>query len=435
MEKTWSKGLLGVLVISGLLSMVAFLAGLLELVALVIFPLLFVGIMYIADEEGSISITLDAPTKIKVGDEVEIKATMDVSRGAGVFLVELPTFEFFRITDGSNVRVIFKNFGHQREEVVYKILALRRGKFETDAVKYTYFPTMGIINTREGKVKVDFKMEVVPRVDILKKKGLRLNTSLLNPRAARSRVGPPSSDFDSIRNYIPGDPYKTINWKASARNAGKSLLVNQYEREGLHTFMFVLDRGHAMRAGTKEENPLEFGIGLILSFANLLLNYHYNVGSWIIQKSFAKDRTVILPGSGMEQYIRIRRQLIRMESRTFDPNEYQVDGEFVRVIKETSPIIFLITSVADANIFRLKRLCSTIAGMASRLVVVDVIPYGIYAKFSEFNIAGMMTESFTQRAKQRFYRELAGSARIMPWDPVKTSYGRAVGKMIKNLGR
>lgn len=435
MERTWSKGLLGVLGISGLIAVIAFLAGLLELVALVIFPLLFVGIMYIADEEGHLTVSMDAPSKVKVGDEVEIHAVLEVVRGAGMFLIELPAFEYFKIIDGSNVRSIFKGFGRRREEISYKVLALRRGTFETKNIKFTYFPTMGILNAKEGKLPVDFKIEVIPKVEMLKKKGLRLDTSMLNPRAARSRIGPPSSDFDSIRSYTPGDPYRTINWKATARSTGNTLLVNQYEREGLHTFMFIIDRGYSMRAGTKEENPLEFGIGLVLSFANLLLNYHYNVGSWIIQKSSTKERTVVLPGSGMEQYLRIRKQLVRMESRTVNPNAYQPDSEFVRVLKETNPVVFLITSIADNNVYLLKNLCASIGALSTRLVTVDVIPYGIYAKFSEFNIAGMMTESFVQRAKKHHYSQIEGASRIIPWDPIQTNYGRAVGKMIRYLGR
>ncbi len=435
MERTWSKGLLGLVGISGLIAVIAFLAGLMELVALVVFPILFVGIMYVIDEPGEIVVSLDAPAKVKVGDEVEIHAILEVTKGAGMFLVELPTFDYFKIVDGSNVRSIFKGFGKRREEVTYKVLALRRGQFSVRQVKYTYFPTMGMLNTSEGELEVDFRIEVVPRVEILKKKGLRIDTSMLNPRTARSRIGPPSSDFDSIRSYMPGDPYKSINWKASSRNPGNTLLINKYEREGLHTFLFLMDRGNNMRTGTKEENPLEYGISLALSFSNLLLNYHFNVGSWIIQRTEHRERNMVQPGSGMEHYIRIRRQLTRLESRTAFGNVYRADSGLIRILKETSPIVFLITSISDSNIVGLNNLCRSIGSLASRLILVDVIPYGIYAKFSEFNIVSMMTESFVEKAKKRYYNQIGGYASIIPWDPVNTSQGRIVGKMIRNLRR
>ncbi len=35
-----------------------------------------------------------------------------------------------------------------------------------------------------------------------------------------------------MRNYVPGDPYKFINWKATARDPGGKVMVNEYEREG-----------------------------------------------------------------------------------------------------------------------------------------------------------------------------------------------------------
>ncbi len=273
MEKTWTKSLLGFLAIASSFAVVAFISGTLLAALLVIFPLLYVGIMYILDEESSIHVDVEFPPKLKVGDEFEVKATISISRGAGIFLFELPFFDFFKLTDGSNVRVVFKGIRRRNYDLTYKMKALRRGSFDWKEVRYTYNPTMGILNSKEGKIPCAIKVEVLPNIEILRKKGLRIRSTRLNPRNARSRIGPASTDFDSIRAYTPGDPYRTINWKATARNAsGGPILVNQYEREGLHSTIFAIDNASPMRQGTKEENPLESGINLVLSFSNLLLN-------------------------------------------------------------------------------------------------------------------------------------------------------------------
>ncbi|EQD66521.1 protein containing DUF58, partial [mine drainage metagenome] len=214
-----------------------------------------------------------------------------------------------------NVRVVFKGVRHRNYDLTYKMQALRRGSFEWKDIKYTYNPTMGILNTREGRIPCAVKVEVLPNIEILRKKGLRIRSTRLNPRNARSRIGPVSTDFDSIRGYTPGDPYRTINWKATARNSSTGpILVNQYEREGLHSTVFAIDNSPPMRQGTKEENPLESGIKLVLSFTSLLLNYQYNVGVWVMQRNSGIRRDVIMPGSGMEQYLRIRRRVMLVET-------------------------------------------------------------------------------------------------------------------------
>ena len=57
MEKTWTKSLLGFLAIASSFAVLAFLSGTLLAALLVIFPLLYVGIMYILDEESSIHVS------------------------------------------------------------------------------------------------------------------------------------------------------------------------------------------------------------------------------------------------------------------------------------------------------------------------------------------------------------------------------------------
>lgn len=72
---------------------------------------------------------------------------------------------------------------------------------------------------------------------------------------------------------MPGDPYKFINWKATARDPGGKVMVNEYEREGgLRTTIILLDVGWWMRYGTAEDNPpLEYGVSLILSLSRYYL--------------------------------------------------------------------------------------------------------------------------------------------------------------------
>ena len=123
MEKTWTKSLLGFLAIASSFAVVAFISGTLLAALLVIFPLLYVGIMYILDEESSIHVDVEFPPKLKVGDEFEVKATISISRGAGIFLFELPFFDFFKLTDGSNVRVVFKGIRRRNYDLTYKMKA------------------------------------------------------------------------------------------------------------------------------------------------------------------------------------------------------------------------------------------------------------------------------------------------------------------------
>ena len=56
-------------------------------------------------------------------------------------------------------------------------------------------------------------------------------------------------DFENLREYIPGDNIKDIDWKASSRS--RNLLVKRYIAEKKHNIMLVFDTGKKMSAHTK----------------------------------------------------------------------------------------------------------------------------------------------------------------------------------------
>ena len=52
-------------------------------------------------------------------------------------------------------------------------------------------------------------------------------------------------EFEQIKNYVPGDDVRTINWKATAKRA--QLMVNQYQDEKSQPIYSIIDLGRVMR--------------------------------------------------------------------------------------------------------------------------------------------------------------------------------------------
>lgn len=57
-----------------------------------------------------------------------------------------------------------------------------------------------------------------------------------------------SMNFDELREYVPGDDIKDIDWKATSRS--QKVLVRQYIAEKKHNIMFVMDTNRRMLADT-----------------------------------------------------------------------------------------------------------------------------------------------------------------------------------------
>ena len=58
-----------------------------------------------------------------------------------------------------------------------------------------------------------------------------------------------SMNFDELREYVPGDDIKDIDWKATSRS--QKVLIRQYIAEKRHNIMLVMDANKRMLASTK----------------------------------------------------------------------------------------------------------------------------------------------------------------------------------------
>lgn len=82
------------------------------------------------------------------------------------------------------------------------------------------------------------------------------------------RVGH-TMEFDQIREYVIGDDYRTVNWKATARRAG--LMVNQYQDERSQPVISLIDKGRSMKMPFEEMTLLDYSINASLVLSNIAL--------------------------------------------------------------------------------------------------------------------------------------------------------------------
>ena len=79
------------------------------------------------------------------------------------------------------------------------------------------------------------------------------------------RVGH-QTEFEQIKEYVKGDDYRTINWKASARR--HQLMVNVYQDERSQQIYNVIDKGRVMQQAFRGMTLLDYAIN-----ASLVLSY------------------------------------------------------------------------------------------------------------------------------------------------------------------
>jgi len=151
-------------------------------------------------------------------------------------------------------------------------------------------------------------------------------------------------DFENLREYIPGDNIRDIDWKASARN--KNLLVKQYIAEKKHNVLLVFDTGRSLLADTKAgENKKEVALNAGGTLAYLSAQNGDNVGAIYNKK-------------GLIQYFPLRMGLTNLEriltaydKEDFSDYDSDLNKTFEYIIRNVSKrmIIFVVTDAAGIH--------------------------------------------------------------------------------------
>lgn len=134
------------------------------------------------------------------------------------------------------------------------------------------------------------------------------------------------SDLRELREHRPGDPFKSIAWKASAR-AGK-LIVREVEREVQETLYIVLDAGASMRGGLPGERKLDRGIEFAALAAREALEHGDRVGLVLVDGRILAH---VAPRDGLTHTARIHAALLAATT-VVDADLTEPDDDAVAVL-------------------------------------------------------------------------------------------------------
>lgn len=182
--------------------------------------------------------------------------------------------------------------------VEYFIIPEKKGEYELLTKIYVYdLSEMYFEEIVLGKYKID----VLPSVDSIRE-ATKEDYSLRIREVYKKNIllGLESLEFYGLREYLPGDDLRRIDWKASSR-LGK-LIVREFLKERESDVYIVLDATREMRKGIRRAK-IDYASTLALHLATLLLKENYSVGMIIYWDDSFK---VIKPSRGRDQLNRIR---------------------------------------------------------------------------------------------------------------------------------
>ncbi len=205
--------------------------------------------------------------QLSLGDENPVQLRLKSSYTMPVNTVvidELP--DEFQVRNNKN----HVRFLPEEEHVInYTVRPVRRGIYKWHRVN-VFVSTILHFVERRFRLEDDVEAHCYPSVIQMKKHELKVfsKTAVFQGIKKIRRLGN-NNEFEQIKNYVQGDDYRSINWKATSRMG--ELMVNQYQDERSQQVYCLIDKSRSMRMPFEEMTLLDYSINASLVISNIIL--------------------------------------------------------------------------------------------------------------------------------------------------------------------
>jgi len=124
------------------------------------------------------------------------------------------------------------------------------------------------------------------------------------------------TDFEQIKDYVTGDDFRTINWKASARRS--KLMVNVYQDERSQQIYNVIDKGRVMQQAFRGMTLLDYSINasLVLSYVAMYKEDRAGLAT------FSNDFDTFVPASRRPGHMQMLLETLYAQQTEFGETDY-----------------------------------------------------------------------------------------------------------------
>lgn len=304
----------------------------------------------------------ETPLRLSNGDENEIKIFVTNLYSFKVYITVIDEIPFqFQIRDFKIEASLEPGI---TKHILYNLRPVKRGEYNFGEINVFVSSPLQLVRKRfrfEGHKVIP----VYPSYLQMRKYELFAISDRLTEIGVKKirRIGH-SQDFEQIQDYVRGDDYRTINWKATARKT--KIMVNHFEDERSQNVYSLIDIGRVMKMPFNKMSLLDYAINASLVISNVALRKSDKAG--IVTFSNKIDR--ILPADRQALQMQKILDLLYLQKTDFLETDFESLAATV-LRKVTQRSLFLIfTNFETLN--SLKRQLPYIKRLSSSHLVVVI---------------------------------------------------------------
>lgn len=286
-------------------------------VAVLIFPLLlmaiFIDTVLLFSKKDGLETHRFLSERFSMGDENKISLQLTNHYGFPVQLSVIDEIPY-QFQERSWLRKTTLTIG-EKQEIMYTLRPLERGEYVFNDINVFVHGPLQLVKRRfvfEAKKTI----KVYPSYMQMRRYQLLAVANKLQEAGVKrmQRLGH-SMEFEHIKEYVRGDDYRTINWKATARKEG--LMVNNYTDERSQQIYCLINKGRVMKMPFNGLTLLDHAINASLVLSNVALVKQDRAG--LI--TFAENQdTFLLADKKPTQMNSILESLYKQQTRFLEPD-------------------------------------------------------------------------------------------------------------------
>lgn len=205
---------------------------------------------------------------------------------------------------------------NEGKTITYRLRPTRRGVYSFGYVRVFVTGKIGLVS-RCYTCAEPFDIKVYPSYLMLHQyELLAMNDHLTELGIKRVRRVGHHTEFEQIKEYVKGDDYRTINWKASARR--HELMVNVYQDERSQQIYNVIDKGRVMQQAFREMTLLDYAINASLVLSYVAMRKEDKAGLVTFDEQFDS----FVPASKQSGYMQTLLENLYSQQTTFGETDF-----------------------------------------------------------------------------------------------------------------
>jgi uncharacterized protein (DUF58 family) len=239
----------------------------------------------------------------------------------------------------------------------------RRGKVFVDAIWLRWRGPLSLVRCQQ-RVAIDGSVDVVPNVRGVQSAALQFfsQEAIYGIKVQQQRGE--GSEFEALRDYVPGLDPRHVDWKHSARH--RKLVCKEFQTERNHQIILAFDTGHLMQEPINGIARLDHAVNAALVLAWISLRSGDLVGLYSFDASVRGYRT---PLRGLTSFGSIQRSTAELGYNSEETN-FTLGLTELNVRLKRRALVVLFTEFIDTVTAEL--LIESLQRVANKHVVVFV---------------------------------------------------------------